>query len=197
MRHLDDFRDVHPKWDIIEGLGEDETYAVVDLLLTAIFIDDEVTDDEIQVLSEEWQHLSFMEPKLTSAELFERLDQTREQLDRMKDNPDLFDDFVDDIADTISNEDEQIPVFRLLAMVTSADGFDERELDLCYAIGAAFDLEVDTIQDILRAVWESLQEAVDVEAGNEHHIPPIKGKNRARDRSMSPYPNPFTQRTHA
>ena len=196
MMNLDDFRDVHPKWEIIEQLDREETAAVIDLLLTAVSIDETVTQDEIDVLAEEWQHLSFIDPEFTSAALHDRMRETHARIARMNESPDAYEQFLDDMAATIDDEDARFAVFRLVAIVSSADGFDERELDLCDALGIAFDFQPDTIDDILRAVWESREKAVDTHAGEDHHIPPILGKNRARNRSMKPYPNPFGNRTH-
>lgn len=194
MMNLEYFRDVHPNWDLIANLDEEKATAVLDLLLLTVYIDEKLTAEEVKLLTEEWEYLPFVKIGDHEANLKRRLMETHSFIKRITDSPKLFEDFLEDITETFDDQDLEIAVFRLVAIVASADGFDERELELCDALGASFGLKVDTINDILRSVWESHEKAVDTEAGAEHHIPPIFGSNRARNRSLRPHPNPFSTR---
>ena len=194
MMNLDLFEDVHPKWQVVEDLTADQAEAALDLLLLAVYINKDLTREEVEVLTEEWEKLPFVGEPETADELAERMFDTHSTLNKVAENPAMFDDFIDEIAGRLNDEDAQMAIYRLMVIAASADGFDDVELDLCESVGHKFGLAPDTIEDIVRSVWESHEKAVDTEAGREHHTPPLFGSRASRDRSSRPYNNPFTQK---
>ena len=195
MINLDHFKDVHPNWHVIENLETEQARATFDLLLMAAFINDELTPEESGVLDEEWKRLPFIDLPESNEQFTQKILDKHDHLNQIARNPKMFDGFMDDIEAAIDDEDVQFAVFRLLAITMASDGFDEAELDFCYAIGARFGLERDTIDDTIRSIWETHEEAVDLEAGREHHIPPVVGSGQAKSRrSLKPLPNPFSSR---
>lgn len=191
---LEHFEDVHPNWGIIENLSSEEANAALDLMLMAVYINDELTRDEVEVLTEEWLHLPFVGPPETADQLADRLLDTHSSLTRIANNPKLFEDFLDDVVDKVRDEDHQMAIYRMMVITASVDGFDEPELALCTAVGRRFGLEDDTIDDMVRSVWESRERGVDTEAGREHHIPPLAGARGSSRRGNRPHPNPFSTR---
>lgn len=188
------FEDVHPNWELIENLEAAQARATLDLLLMAVYVNDKVTEDEVDVLTEEWKKLPFVGPPDSAEELTDRLHDTHSSLNRIAQNPDLFDSFLDQTVEMIDDEDVQMAVYRLVVIAASADGFDDAELDLCEAVGHKFGLERDTIDDLVRSVWESREKGADAEAGHEHKTPHILGSTASRDRSTRTSPNPFSQK---
>lgn len=191
MMNLEYFRDVHPNWEVIESVDEQEADALLDLMVLTVYTDDEISDEELAALKEEWQHLPFVGETHSDAELAERMEETHALLNRVVQYPEMFRGFMQGIADAITDEEMRMAAYRLVCIISSIDGFDESELELCEAVGTSFELDTDTMDNILRAVWESHGEGVDLEAGNEHHVPPIFGTRYWEKRSMNPYGNPF------
>lgn len=193
--NLESFKNVHPDWEPIQSLDEEQAIAVLELLQLALYIDDELTRNEIEILTEEWLELPHVQPPPDAAEVFDQMIDTYSTVQSMRETPKKFDAFLDRNANAIDDEDARFAVFRLVAIAALADGFGEDELEFCIALGDAFDIDVDTVQDVLRSTWEAYQRALDEDAGIEHNIPRVlshtdgSGKHR---RSLGRRPNPFT-----
>lgn len=195
---LEYYREIHPKWEVVSSFTEKQSEAAVDLLLLTAFIDDDLADDELDMLAQEWSKLPFDYPVDTEAELKEELSGTHRYLQKILDNPDLLDEFLNVTCDIFDTEDRQSALLRLIMIEVVSDGaVDEREFELCYAIGHKLDFSFDTTEQLLESIWASHQKARDIAAGREHHVPPLKGADWARNRSESSYPNPFEMRTKA
>jgi hypothetical protein len=189
---FNDFRDVHPNWEVIESLDRDESQVTLDLLLMAVYLDEQLTAEEVEVLTEEWKQLPFVGPPESAAQLAEHMFETHASLNEIVDHPPLFRDFVVEAADEIGGEDKKIAIFRLVAMAALADQTTERALAFCYALGYELELELDTVEHLLRSIWESHESTVDREQGFDHYVPPVEGHEWARKHTLEPYPNPFS-----
>ncbi|MFW5966139.1 MAG: hypothetical protein ACOCV2_01420 [Persicimonas sp.] len=188
---LEKYADVHPRWEVIEGLSERAARGTLRLLLTGVYLDDQLDRDELQALAETWQRLPFVGPYYSEQKLFELLARTHDQLDDMRADPGIFNSFVEGIADEFRDEEVAIAVLRLLAIVLTEDGTKEEEQGLMYAFGHHAGLAVDTIDDVVRSVWESHEESASTSTGKRRKKPVLKGKHWARERPSQPYANPF------
>jgi hypothetical protein len=195
MRGLAMFEDVHPNWDVVASLDSESAEAALDLMLLATYINQELTADEVEVLTEEWAELPFVGAPEDANELADRLLDTHSSIRRVSENPDLFNEFMDDAVDRIGSEDAQMAIFRLVAIVATADGLDEREADLCMALGRRIGLERDTVNDILRSIWASRHEAESDETDPAPHSPPERGSTPALKREGTASYNPFSTPT--
>lgn len=189
---LEKYADVHPNWHLIEDLSEDEARATLELLLTAVYLDGELTERELTALAETWSRLPFVGPELDQSTMETLLEDTRQRLDQILDTPEHFDDFVAEATAKIRDDERQIAVLRLLAIVLTEDGTRESEQALLYAVGYHFDLEYDTVDDVIRSVWESHEESEVSSPGKRRKKPLLKGKHWAEQRPSQPYANPFT-----
>jgi hypothetical protein len=195
MSGLTVFEDVHPNWEVVASLTSDAAEAALDLMLMATYINNELTADEVEVLTEEWAELPFVGAPEDADELVDRLLDTHSSIRRVSENPDLFDEFIDDAVGRIESEDAQMAVFRLVAIVAAADGLDEREADLCMAFGRRIGLERDTVDDILRSIWASRHEAESDDSTPSPHSPPERGSAPVAERADTPSYNPFSTTT--
>jgi hypothetical protein len=192
---LEYYREIHPNWNRIANLSESEAEATLDLLVTAVFVDRELSEEELETLGEEWAKLPFDEEIGPEVDLRKQLYGTHSYLRKILDEPELFYNFLKVTCDKIKDEETQIAVFRMVAMTVVSDGVDELEFDLCYAIGSEFELNYDTVEQLLDSVWESHQKASHLLEGEDHHVPSIKGSDWARQRAQNQeYANPFSMR---
>lgn len=189
---LEKYADVHPRWEVIESLSEREARGTLRLLLTGVYLDDELTRDELQALTETWVRLPFVGSYYSEAKLHELLARTHDQLEDMRLDPSVFDSYIGGIAEEYKDEETAIAVLRLLSIVLTEDGTKESEQALLYAFGHHAGLTVDTIDDVVRSVWESHQESESASPGRQRKKPVLKGKEWSRERPSRPYANPFS-----
>lgn len=188
---LEKFADVHPNWHLIEELTEREARGTLKLLLTAVYLDDELTDGELQALAETWQKLPCVDSEFDQPTLVRLLAETHEDLERFKSDPELFGAFLGGISEQIQDEEKRIAVFRLLAIVLTEDGTQESEQALIDAVGHRFEFSDDTIDDLLRSVWESYEESTVSSPGKRRMKPIIEGKRWGRQSGSTAAANPF------
>lgn len=190
---LQQYTDVHPNWEIVESLDTPQSEAILDLLTTATLIDGDLTEAELETLAEELVELPFVGVQKSTL-LEDELARSQSRVESFEEAPERFDDFIEQTCSRIDSEDAQLAALRLLAIDITIDEPTERQQDLYYAAGLAWELDVDTIQDILRSAWDSHERVRDEASGRDHDPPTVEGAHRARDRSSQPYPNPFQQR---
>lgn len=190
---LSHYRDVHPDWNLVEGLDQPQAEAALDLLVTATVLDGDLTDEELATLAEELSELPFVTSPDESRTLAEALETTRARIDSFEDHPNRFGEFVEEVGRQIQSRDVQLAVLRLLAIDITIDRPTEAQQEFYYAVGHEWDVDDDTLEDVLRTAWTSHEESRDLESGADHDVPPVRGANWARNRSLKPMPNPFTQ----
>lgn len=191
---LSNYSDVHPDWNLIESLDQTQAEAALDLLATATLVDGVLTDEEFATLSEELAELPFVSAKDESRTLAEELEKTRARIQSFADHPNRFEEFIREVCDRIESRDIQLAVLRLLAIDVTLEKATESQQEFYYSVGHTWNFDDDTLEDLLKAAWTSHEESRDLEQGEDHDVPPVRGANWARDRSLKPLPNPFSQR---
>lgn len=190
---LEKYQDVHPNWHHIEDLSEAQANDTLKLLLAGVFLDGKLTPGELQALAESWQHLPFVGEKFAGSTLEDLLAQTHDELEEILEEPERFEGFLESVTDKFDDQEVEIAVLRLLAIVLTEDGTDEREQMLLFAVGRHFELEPDTIDDLLRSVWESYEQSLSVsKPGNKRAKPLAQGRRFAQNRKTHYTANPFT-----
>jgi hypothetical protein len=190
---LPEYADVHPNWEIVESLDTVQSEAILDLLATATLVDGDLTDAEFETLAEELVELPFVGADKTTL-LADEIDRTQSRVESFEKQPERFDEFIEQTCSKVDSEDIQLAALRLLAIDITVDEPTERQQELYYAAGRAWELDFDTLEDLLRSAWDSHERLRDEASGRDHDLPPVKGSNWARERSLQPYPNPFEQR---
>lgn len=187
------YADVHPNWEIVESLDTPQSEAILDLLATATLIDGDLTDAEVETLAEELVELPFVGADKTAL-LEDELDRSQSRVESFEKHPERFDEFIEQTCSKIDSEEVQLAALRLLAIDITVDEPTERQQELYYATGRAWGIDFDTLEELLRSAWDSHDRVRDKARGRDHDLPPIRGANWARERSLKPYPNPFEQR---
>ncbi|MFB6375741.1 MAG: hypothetical protein ABEN55_22120, partial [Bradymonadaceae bacterium] len=90
-----------------------------------------------------------------------------------------FYEFVDEACSAITSEDVQLATLRLIAIDITIDEPTERQQELYYAAGRAWEFDYDTLENILKAVWDSHERVRDEAAGRNHAPPTVRGANWA------------------
>ncbi|QDG50228.1 hypothetical protein FIV42_05635 [Persicimonas caeni] len=191
---LEKYRDVHPNWHRVASLSQPQARATLKLLLAGVFLDGKLTSGELQALAETWQKLPFVQPALSGESLEHLLAQTHDELEALLEDPERFEGFIESVTEKFVDEENKLAVLRLLAIVLTEDGTDENEHALLYATGHHFGFEYDTVDDVVRAVWESYEESQASASGQKRKKPILKGKHWNDVREKRSYPNPFTSR---
>jgi hypothetical protein len=193
MTRLSEFRDVHPSWPVVEAMDGEAASAAARLLMMAVMVGEGPTQPELDMLREEWDALPLTRRAGTGS--FAELRQaTADELAGFRREPDRFDQYLRDNCAVFSDDEEKLAVLRMVTIVLVADDFTEHEVDFCYAVGHHLGLPPDTSDAVVRAVWESRQVA---KTGSRPEVPvtrPPHGYEHARERSMRPAPNPFSER---
>ena len=189
---LEKFEDVHPNWSLIEQLDESQADATLKLLLTGTFLGGPLAEHQLQAMSEAWRRLPFVGPQWSDSTLDELLTRTHDELEQILAEPERFDGFMAQVAAKLGDQETQIAVVRLLAIVLTEDGLDEREQALLFAAGQHCGLHADTIDDLMRSVWESYEESQFSSPGKKRAHALHEGKHFARNRPSPATYNPFT-----
>ena len=156
---LRQYADVHPNWYIIRTLDRDEVRALLDLTLTLMSVSARFTPEERSAFVHELfdDRGSHLDPEGVQVMVWQAEDRLAQY-----DNKQLG-KRLGKAAAAIRDDVKRIACMRLLAIVAMAKGTSVRELNFCHAVGYGFRLDEDTIQNILRAAWESQQSAGDAQ----------------------------------
>ena len=196
MRKLSYFREVHPNWSTVESMGPMEAAATVDVLMTGLLVDEMLSDDELDTMHEEWERFPFVEAHSEDISFNGALDEANQRHNTFRESPEQLGDFLEESSEKLSGEEVRLAVLRLVTISLSVDGLTETEIDYAYALGHHLKLEPDTTEGIIRSVWETHETSERRAKGEDVHIPPVYGYERAKSRSGQTYPNPFTSRLH-
>ncbi len=190
---LVDYADVHPNWEIVESLDNTRSEAILELLATAALIDGDLTEAELETLAEQLLELPFAGVDQTTL-LEEEIDRSQARVRSFEDEAGRFREFLEETCAKITAEDVQLAALRLLAIDITVEAPTERQQEMYYATGRCWEVDYDTLEEILRSAWDSHERLREAAAGRDRDLPPIKGANWARERSLQPYPNPFQTR---
>jgi hypothetical protein len=174
---LDDFEDVHPDWDSIATLTTDESRAARQLLLASLLIEPTLSAPAARIIAE-------VTSRFPGGAVLSESD-VIQQAGRLRRSAawETWQEFLDDVASRVPDLDARIALVRLLSIVLAVDGATEREQEFCYAVGDAFDVNYETVENLLRSAWETHEHLVTEErTGKKHHTPPLRGAGWARGR---------------
>ena len=139
--------------DVLGDLTMQETQAFVELLILGVLIDGEITEEELEGLSEQWGQLPFAGDEALETLVGEHGSETREFLEpRIGDEAEIS-AFLDKIAARIERPEVKSAAIHMVAEVAYADGLDPAERHLCNQLGQKLGLsqsEVDGLIDEVR-----------------------------------------------
>lgn len=127
----------------------EESKAVFDLLLLTVMIDGEITQDELDQLSDESERFPFGSAEEFAEIIEDHAVATKAELDDIVGDDEAVEEFIADRAEVLDDEEKRREALAMVAVVAYADGVDPTEEDLCHTIGEVFGFDVDEIEDIL------------------------------------------------
>lgn len=133
----------------LKSLSLEESKALFDLLLLAVMIDGEVTDEELESVSQESEKFPFADAAHFEELVGAHAHQTRDELESILDDEAAVDKFIEDRAAVITDDEKRRKSLEMIAVVAYSDGVDQSEEDLCHQIGAHFGFSKDEIESKL------------------------------------------------
>lgn len=127
----------------------DESRAFVDLAVLVMMIDEQVTIDELEELSDQLKELPFKDAEELERELGDQIAYSRKTVEELLDDEDAMDAFIDETASQIEGDEHRQHVLELLAALAYSDEVDIAEADVCHRVGLAFGFDEDRIEDAL------------------------------------------------
>ncbi len=144
---LDHYHDQSP----LRDLSLEESQAIFDLLLLTVMIDGEITDEELESVSEESEKFPFGSAEDFADLVEDRAFRTRAELEAIIDDDDGIATFIADRADLIEGDDKRREALKMIAVVAYSDGVDSTEEDLVHQIGRYFGFSDEDIEAKLLA----------------------------------------------
>jgi hypothetical protein len=192
---LVNFADVHPNWDLVKRFDAVETRTVLEILVTATLLDGQVTPSEKELLADEYAQLPIGVTSIDTDTVTQMFETASARLDELRKDPDQFSPYLDRVCEGITTDANGEAALRLLAMLSVADGVTEEEFDFCRAVGYRFDLDSETVDEILRQAWEARQDYLVTHVpGVRRAVRPVTGAHWFEDRADRPHQFPFQQK---
>lgn len=144
--------------EALKDLDVEQNKAFLDLLVFAVLADEEITDDELVQLDEELARLPFLWDDEVRDEVIDHSTKSREALESHIENEEFIGDFLQNIADAISDPDERVVALRMFAAVVLSDGITAQERQRCYQIGELLDFHIAEVDEFIDDVATALSE---------------------------------------
>ena len=147
------FKAVFRQSTTLQSLDPAQVNALMELLVAATFVDNEVTRVERQALVSAMESLPrFDEQHWASLEGDDGLTRiTKIGLRYM--NPDRRDEFLDGTVAHFAEPREARAVFDAVVAILHCDGLDGAEFEFCMEVGARLGLDRETIHSIVAEAW--------------------------------------------
>lgn len=146
---IDRFQDV----EFLGNLDIETSKVFVDLLIMTVFADGEITEEELEGLSEQWAQLPFAGDEELEDLVGEHGYATRARLEEGADDPEVFRTLLTETAARLEDEETQEAALRMVAIVSLSDGIDADEVQFCYDLGKAFGFDEDRIAAIVDEIY--------------------------------------------
>lgn len=135
--------------DVIKDFSLEESRAFVDLAVLVMMIDEQVTLEELEELSDQLAALPFEDAEEIERELGDQIAFARKTVNELLDDKDELDTYIAETAAKIDGDDHRQHVLELLAVLAYSDEVDVEEADICHRVGEAFGFDEKRIEDAL------------------------------------------------
>ena len=141
--------------ETLGGLSLEQSKALVDLLILTVFADEEVTEEELEGLAEQWGQLPFAGDEALEDIVGEHGYETRAFLEQNQGDRAAFQEKLGEVAAQLTDDDVQEAALRMVAIVSQADGVDAQEVKMCHDLGDLFGFDEDRVADIIDEIYEA------------------------------------------
>ncbi len=112
-------------------------------------VDEQVTTDELEELTDQLKELPFADAQEIEAELGDQIAYARKTVEEVLDDDDAVDAFIEETTAQIDGAEHRRHVLELLAALAYSDDVDPSETDICHRVGLAFGFDDDEIEQAL------------------------------------------------
>lgn len=127
----------------------EESKALADLAVLVIMVDRQVTDEELEELSESLHELPFESEREVDEALSERMSSTRARAEELVEDEQALREYIDERATQIEEGEHRQAALDKLAELAYSDEAVPGEENILHVIGEAFGMEEGTVQDAL------------------------------------------------
>jgi transcription initiation factor IIF auxiliary subunit len=135
--------------DVIKDFNLEESRAFVDLAVLVMMVDERVTNEELEELSNLLAALPFEDAEEIEQKLGDHIAYARQTVQQALGDDGSVDDFIEETSAQIEGEAHRVHTLELLAHLAYSDDVDLAETDVCHRIGQAFGFDDDQIEDAL------------------------------------------------
>lgn len=132
------FHDRYGDSDLLDQFTLEESAAFADLAILVVMADREVSDEELEALSEQLLSLVFEDEAEVEEAYGERAENVKQSISSVLVRDDELERFIRERANAISGGAHREEALEMLATLAYADGLDPSEEDICFEIGRAF-----------------------------------------------------------
>jgi hypothetical protein len=137
------------KSSIVSDFSLEESRAFVDLAVLVMMVDERVTTEELEKLSDQLAALPFEDVEEIEQALGDHIAHARKTVKQALGDKDAVDEFIEETSAKIDGKEHRIHALELLANLAYSDDVDVSEADVCHRIGEAFGLDEDRIEHAL------------------------------------------------
>ena len=147
-----------PDRDVLSTLSKPESMAIAKVLQMAVYADDSLSQEEVEMLRQELSLLPGIGPDYLSetdpmASFFER---TGSHVNLP--NPKILHKQLGGICQVLKDDAKKLATLRLVAELCASDGIESSELDFYNTLVDVLGYDMEVAEDVLRGAWASRQE---------------------------------------
>jgi hypothetical protein len=158
MSSFDDVLAYFSDEDSLEEATLDESKAFLDLLILAVLIDGEITEEELEGLDTELAKLPFAHDDAMQKEVGDHGVESRARIEEILHDDEAIASFLEELAEDLTREDHREIAIGMTAAVAFSDGIVREEAALCHQLGDAFGFDSDEVDQIIDEVIEVMEE---------------------------------------
>lgn len=149
--HLEQIARRYEDSDVLRDFSLPEAKALVDLSYLMIYVDQEVSDEELEALRSQLERMPFANEEQLQAVLGDHISRVRRALTSIVSDEDEVAEFIDGAAARIIEGAHRREALEVLSLISFADKAHPTEASTYFRIGQAFGFDRDTIKE----AWDS------------------------------------------
>lgn len=134
---------------ILSDLDTTQARAFVDLLILTVLVDEVITEEELEALSEQWANMPFVTDVDLEQAMAAHGFETRAYLEDRISDESAVRDFLKERMTSLDTKDVKLAALRMVATVSSSDGVDDAETSFLRTVGEVLGVEEAHIKDVI------------------------------------------------
>lgn len=134
---------------ILSDLDTTQARAFVDLLILTVLVDEVITEEELEALSDQWANMPFVTDVDLEQAMAAHGFETRAYLEGRVSDESAVRDFLKERTPSLDTEDVKLAALRMVATVSSADGVDGAETSFLKLVGDVLGVSSEHIKRVV------------------------------------------------